>query len=96
MRKMSGIVEIVQEILTLFGIMGIVIILISLFLGNIPRNSAKRKIWLLVLASPAISYLVITPLISLLYTMDIPSFIAFGFLITVLLMAYLAVIGKSV
>jgi hypothetical protein len=89
--------ELVLEILILFGIMGIIIILISLFFGEIPRDSAKRKIWLLVLASPVISYLAVTPLISfLLYPMDIRSFIAFGFLLTVLLMAYLAVAGKGV
>jgi len=89
--------ELIQEILTFSGIIAAIILLISLFLGEVPKGSAKRKTWLLVLASPAISYIAITPLIGLLLdAMDIKSFIAFGFLISMLLMAYFAVIGRSI
>jgi len=89
--------ELIQETLTLSGIIVAIILLISWFLGEVPKGSPKRKMWLLVLASPAISYVAITPLIILLLdAMDIKSFIAFGFLITILLMAYSAVIGRSI
>ena len=79
------------------GTLGVLIILISYFFGNTPSGSVKRKIWIIILASPAISYFVVLPLLNFLIgPMSIHEFILFGFLISILLVTYLVVIGKSI
>jgi len=83
------------ETLFLFGIISSLIVTIYLLLGE-TQSPGKKKVRFLIITSPAISYFIITPLISLFLAMDIQSFFAFGFLVTILLMAYLVVIERSI